>query len=336
LPFLSIDTKVKERPTGRRPALRNLRSARRHTVILTLAVPALLLSTVRVPAAFGAGPSVEIAVAAARVDDIRQRLYLGPDGGVLPFNSDAEVLAFLRTARVIGEKNLADGINHSLKLTLERNGIRANAIFRTVEDVPAFVDDRRPNLTGARDSFMFEVAAYELSLALGLDRVPPVVLRDYQGRHGSLQLWIESAMTEAALIRSGRDDITPARRQYQKEAMRVFDQLILNWDRHQANSLYDTFGKLWFIDHTRSFMSQRDAPGIDKIAVCDGDLLARLKALDRKEVFEQLRPYLSSMQIETMMRRRDKLVARIESMIEERGREHVLYSLEQEVQAANH
>lgn len=255
--------------------------------------------------------------------------YLGPEGAVLPFHTDEQVLAFLHTATVVKEKQLDSGLNKPLKLTLEKDGIRANAIFRTVERSFGGGRSDRPDPHRARDSYVFEVAAYKVSRALGLDRVPPVVLRSHNGRRGSLQLWVENAMTEADLLASHRAYESPARRQVQKEVMRVFDQLVSNWDRHQGNSLYDAYGRLWYIDHTRTFRSLPNQQGLDKIAVCDSELFSGLKALDRKVMREELSPYLDLMQIEAMMRRRDKIVSHLEKLIEERGRLAVLFDVEE-------
>ena len=59
--------------------------------------------------------------------------WLGPDDQPLPFRTAESLLKFLTTAPVIETKELSGGINKPIRLTLERNGIRARAIFRSVD-----------------------------------------------------------------------------------------------------------------------------------------------------------------------------------------------------------
>ena len=118
--------------------------------------------------------------------------WLGADGEPLPFSDEDEVLRFLLKANPVAWREIGEGINRTRKVTLELNGIRANAVFRTVDqgrqDRPML-----PRRTAFHDSYVFEVAAFEMSRLLGLDNVPPAVLRRLRGQSGSLQLWVEKA-----------------------------------------------------------------------------------------------------------------------------------------------
>ncbi len=51
-----------------------------------------------------------------------------------------------------------------------------------------------------RDNYIYEPAAYQLSLLLGLDNVPPATLRKIDNKNGSVQIWVENAMTEKANV----------------------------------------------------------------------------------------------------------------------------------------
>ncbi len=62
-----------------------------------------------------------------------ERTFIGPDGNPLPFKNDAEVMEFLKTAAVIDEKPIGQGINRSLKALLEKDGVRAYAAFREAD-----------------------------------------------------------------------------------------------------------------------------------------------------------------------------------------------------------
>ena len=89
--------------------------------------------------------------------------YIGPDGGPLPFVSDEEVLDFLRTAEVVERTPSGAGINNPDKLLLERDGVRAHAVFRDVA-----VEMRRKRVGDRfyflfRDNYLHEIGAYVIA-----------------------------------------------------------------------------------------------------------------------------------------------------------------------------
>ena len=203
-----------------------------------------------------------------------------------------------------------------------------HAAFRTI-------DVERSNMrTGGavldrhmfRDHYSFEIAAYRLSRLLGLDRVPPTTARRIDGKQGSLQLWIEGAMTEADWIESGAGRLDAARH-VQRQTMLVFDNLIYNFDRHQNNMLYDKAGRLWFIDHTRSFKRIPELPDLERIAVCDRSLLERLRAADEEVLRRELKPYLDVLELQGLIQRRKLLLDHFDALIAERGETAVLMEL---------
>ena len=103
--------------------------------------------------------------------------WLDADGKPLPFRDDAELLEFLRTASVVSEREIGIGINASRKLLLERNGVRAHAIFREVDRREVMTRVQGTTYRFFADSYLFEPAAYELGVMLGLHTVPPAVVR---------------------------------------------------------------------------------------------------------------------------------------------------------------
>ena len=251
--------------------------------------------------------------------------WLGPDGRPLPLASEQEVLDFLGTAKVVKRKELSSGINRSLKVTLERDGVRANAIFRMVDKKRKRTRIHGKDYRNFHDSYVYECAAYELSRLLGMDNVPPCTSRRLGRMRGTIQLWVEDAITEKDRINSGE---RPRCIRYWVEArqiMGVFDALIYNFDRHHGNMLYDASGKIWLIDHTRSFYVSSKVVKIDEVRRCERGLWERLRSLDKDEVKKRLGPYVGFLQIKTLWDRRDTLVGHIESLIERRGEEIVLF-----------
>ncbi len=256
-------------------------------------------------------------------------VWLDPEGKPLPFSSDEEVMEFLRTARVIRFEEIPVGTTRPLKVVLEKDGVRMHAIFRDVnKDKPMQRLASGTVVMNFRDSYIFEPAAYELSRLLGLDNVPPVILRKLRRKSGSLQAWLENAMTETSRV---SDNITaPDKVLWSKQMwnMRVFDNLIYNTDRNQGNILYDGDWKLWLIDHTRAFRREKELRNPKLIVKCGRKLWEKLKSLDGETVRERLKKFLRSSQIKALMRRRDMLVEHIQKLIEERGESKVLFTFD--------
>lgn len=246
-----------------------------------------------------------------------ETLYYGPDGSALPFRSEQEVLEFLKTADFVWRQKLGAGTNkRKRKVLLEKDGIRAHAILRTGYEV------RDVGSEGFVDSYLSEVAAYELSRLLGLDSVPPVVRR----KGGSLQLWIENATTDASRRKAGTEPEDPQRFERQLQVMHVFDNLIANTDRNPGNVLIDGSGKVWCIDHTRSFAGQRVLKYPERITGCDRNLWQRLRTVTDQEIKAAVGPY-GRRYLEALLERRRLLVQEIGNRIAEAGEEAFLFSL---------
>lgn len=255
-------------------------------------------------------------------------VWLGADGNPLPFQSEAEILDFLRTAKVVVDKGIPTGITGPRKLTLEKDGVRANAVFRAVDE------ERMSQKFGSgqtemffRDSYIFEPAAYELSKLLGMDNIPPATLRTYNGHPGSIQLWVEQSMTETERIAKKIQAPDVIQWSKQTHVMNMFDQLVYNTDRNRGNILITPDWKVWLVDHTRAFRRIDMLLDDSKIRQCDRTIFEKLKALDEKTLHEKLDPYLRGVEIRTMLKRRDMIVKRLDKFISEKGESMVLFTL---------
>jgi len=242
-------------------------------------------------------------------------VFYDPDGEPLPFKTFEEVENFLETADIVWKEKLATGTNKKKrKIMLEKDGVQAHAILRTgyeVKDSPG---------GGFVDSCHSEVAAYQLSRLLSLENVPPAVRR----KGGSIQIWVENATTDASRRETGAEPEDPTAFEQQVQVMGVFDNLIANTDRNPGNILIDGEGKVWFIDHTRSFAGQRVLKYPDKIIGCDREVWGRLKSLSDAELKEAMRPYLRQYQNELLVRR-ELVVQAIQSQIDSLGEDAVLF-----------
>ncbi len=276
------------------------------------------------PAAGPGAAAIGEARAAAPAAAMR---WTDPDGKPLPFRSEAELLEFMRTADVKSEKHLSGGITFPTKLLLEKDGIRANAVFRDVNEeksTPTFGAGRSELYF--RDSYIFEPPAYELSRLLGLDNVPPATLRKLHYKNGSVQIWVEHAMTDLKRI---QDRIKPPDQQRwskQLQMMNVFDAFVYNTDRNRGNLLITPDWKLWLIDHTRAFRRNPSLQNADALNQCERGMYQKLKALDEAMVRERLNPYLSSFEMDALLKRRKLILERLDKLIAELGEEKVLFA----------
>lgn len=257
--------------------------------------------------------------------------WQGPDGEALPFETVEEILAFLREAEVVESKVIPQGINKPLKVRLRKGGVEANAIFRTVSVKKPRHETGGEVYLDFHDSCMYECAAYEVSRLLGIDNVPPCVVRTEGRTKGTMQLWIERAMTEEKRRKSGTEIPLQIDWMRQRQTMRLFDGLIFNFDRNQGNMLIDKNWKLWFIDHTRSFHPSDRVPELDKLIWVERDLWLHLVALDRDELERRTGALVSEDRLDFVFERRDRLVEFLGERIDRMGEEAVLFDASREL-----
>jgi uncharacterized repeat protein (TIGR03843 family) len=97
-----------------------------------------------------------------------------------------------------------------------------------------------------------EVAAYELSEAMGFHQVPPTVVRDGPFGEGSVQWFIEAdPSVHYFTLFEERDDVHD-----QLKTMAVFDIVANNTDRKGGHVLLDVNSHVWGIDHGVCFSSE--------------------------------------------------------------------------------
>ena len=255
-----------------------------------------------------------------------ETVWLGPDDELLPFSTPEEVLDFLLGASIESVEDIPIGVTRPKRLMLARAALRSKAVFRHVD-----VTEQRKRLSSGRfvmyfrDSYLNEVAAYELSRLLGLSTVPPAVVRSVKGQPGSVQIWVENATMETE--RRAKKMEPPDRLHFTRQFydMRVFDNLINNIDRNSGNILLDPDWKMWWIDHTRAFARDFELPASQDVVGCSRSLFAALKSLDEDEVAQRLRPYLGVMEVPALLERRRRLIELIERRVAEKGEDQVLF-----------
>ncbi len=262
--------------------------------------------------------AVALAVAASALS---QTIWRDVDHEPLPFGNDRELMEFMRTAEVVAERVIGIGINRSVKVTLEQDGVRSHAIFREVDVRRDVASIKGESYQLFADSYLFECAAYELAAMLEFDRVPPVVLRTIGNRRGSLQIWVEDTLDEES------DTFQPPRNLEwvtQIWDMRFFDNLLYNIDRNAGNKLVTSDYRLWLIDHTRAFQFRFELLD-DRMVRVPRESWERLLVLTNEVLSSALADYLTPIEIGGILKRREIIVTHIEALIAERGEDGVFY-----------
>jgi hypothetical protein len=89
-----------------------------------------------------------------------------------------------------------------------------------------------------------------LDTLLGFGLVPPVVERKIEGKRGSLQAWVERSLARFAPATPPSD---MGRANEEMHAMRLFDYLIFNTDRHVRNVVFTPDWRPVAIDNSIAF-----------------------------------------------------------------------------------
>jgi hypothetical protein len=233
--------------------------------------------------------------------ELASRRSLNPAG-----MSDQQTEAFLLTAEITKTQKLGEGITNPMKITLEKDGVTVNAVFKYHD-----TGNSRETLAKTNsDRFQYEMAAYKLDRLMGLNLVPVTVELSVGKQRGVLQLWIDDLINykEVQIENVKYDGFCNYKRQ--RQMMDVFDYLIHNEDRNQSNIAFSRSDwQLWFIDHTRAFRTSIRRP--DLLDEADLTLTPEFKVIVQALTEDDLKilsKWLTKKQIRTILKRRDKLV----------------------------
>ncbi len=151
------------------------------------------------------------------------------------------------------ESNIVHALEHGDITIIGRMPHSSNATFLVAVqcDETSFHAIYKP-LRGERPLWDFEpglhrreIAAYMLSQAMGINMVPPTVLREGPLGEGSLQHFIDADVEQHYFtIFEQREDLHD-----QLRAMCVFDIVANNTDRKAGHCLLGLDDKVWGIDH---------------------------------------------------------------------------------------
>ncbi len=226
--------------------------------------------------------------------------------------TDGELEAFLASADIVNSEELGMGVTKPLRLTLEQDGVTLRAIFKGEDtDISGGSGSRFNQRANIVDSYKHDIAAYRLDKFLGIDLVPVTIEREFDGRSGALQFWVEDAVSTFEMREKNIPVYPVCDVQEQYDLMRVLDILIFNEDRNQTNVLFEKErGLVRLIDHSRAFRTHRGRPASfkDSRIRMPAQLAQRLRALDRETLHELIGDYVGRKQMRALLKRRDEIL----------------------------
>ena len=238
---------------------------------------------------------------------------------------------FLKNAKIIRTRGTNKGVTAPKRVTLSDGAITHDAIFQAVDEKQMVA-----NLSGGGrqastelnfvDSYRYNLAAYALAELLGLDHMMPVyVERRWSGSTGSIGWWVTTLMDESDRLKKKIQPPNPTEWNNQMYRMRVFTALVRDTDRNLTNVLITPEWKVFMIDFTRGFRLQPELMYNKDLARMDRTLWEKLQLLERSAVKKAVGDWLTSGELDAMMKRRDLLVAHFNKLIADVGEEKVLY-----------
>ena len=247
-------------------------------------------------------------------------LLLAAAPGLAAAEAEAEE-RFLKRARVVSIQPIGEGITGASRVLLQDGPRTGRAAFKTID---TRLDTRYTFGAEAvgtyRDSYRHELAAYALDKLLGFRLVPPVVERKINGKKGSLQVWVERTLPRFSPAVPPADSRRAAEAMH---AMRLFDYLVYNTDRHPRNVVFDPTWRPVAIDHSLAFHAF-ERPYRPLYRFPRGPVEG-LRRLDAHALDDALRRHLGKDELAGLRARRVRALQHVDAAIAAQGPEATLF-----------
>lgn len=163
----------------------------------------------------------------------------------IDMRKDLELLEQITDAEIIIEGRMANSSNLTFRVWIGDENSDVKGIYKPLSG-------ERPLWDFPPGLYKREIAAYQLSEALGYHIVPPTVEKDGPLGEGSLQLFIAHDPNQHYFtLLDSRPDLYD-----QLRAMAVFDVIANNTDRKGGHVLLDNQDNIWGIDHGVCFSDE--------------------------------------------------------------------------------
>ncbi len=243
--------------------------------------------------------------------------------------SDPEQERFLLEGEIVRRRSASGGRTGTERVTLRLQGQEHDAHIQTIDEQQQQKELVFGSELDFRDSYRNNVAAYRLDRLLGLGMAPVTVARSDRDRRASFMWWVDDVLMDES-ARLAKKVATPDVDAWNRQmyVVRVFDQLIYNFDRNLGNLLIDRDWRIWMIDHSRAFKMFKEIKTPKNLGDrCARELLAGLRRLDRPTLDVAMKDLLVRSQIEGLLARRDAIVRYFDAKIAQLGEASVLYDL---------
>ncbi len=227
----------------------------------------------------------------------------------------AEIEEYLKTAPIVRTEGTSVGVTHPVHAFLAPGGLVESLSWKAI----------KPGVySGFQESYLAEIAGYEMDKFLDLGMVPPTVERDYDGKKGAAIMWVPETKNfkEAGGMPTPPPGIQQVRWTIQVMRTKMYDNLIGNIDPNLGNWLFDPKWNIILIDHSRAFTKEQKVP--HTIEHVDATLWAKFLALDEASLTGALGKLVEKNEIRAILQRRDAMKKTVEQLVKKSGEAAVI------------
>lgn len=250
---------------------------------------------------------------------------VSPIAGQAPQTRE-QIEAFMRTAKVVGNRSTPSGVTRPSRLTLSDGTFKHDAVFQPIDERKHMFtpDFGKPEMNFV-DSWKYNIAAVRLAELVGLaEMMPPTIEYRHDGKTGALAWWMDTLMNEGQRLKKKIGPPNPTAWNNDMYRQRVFMELVRDADRNLTNVLISPEWRIIMIDFTRAFRLQETIRPLE-LERADRALLAKMAGLTADAVTTATKGYLTTGEVNAVMKRRDLIISHYRNLVQKLGEAKVLY-----------